>query len=431
MMIFPPNNLPTASRSWARDVEKYISNLDSSFRSAEINNVSRDSQLIVTATSALTAATQAQEAVATAVAAQADADAAQTAAISANSTAISANSTAIEALQLAQSQQGEIDQAQNDALAALGQSDDAIAEAAAAAAAAAIAAQAASDANAEAIKALQGLANLDETTSTYKINAANVTVGNFNASLITTGVLNADLITTGSLSANRISGGNISGVGIYTSNGAGLTADLVAGSVNLAAPGTSGSLAASSSFGMVLNSSNIVRVSAPNGIEGASASFGNLTGGAIVNNSTYTGNGFPTIAANTVTGTTTFAPNVFINASGNMARNTTMSERRAKENIEEFEFDAEAFISINPVTFNYKREAVSDNEQAQAVNLGFILDDFEDAGLDQFLVAQPFEGDEYKQLRYNLLYMYLHKVVQEQHNTIKDLTARIEALESR
>lgn len=59
-MTFPPNNLPSDSRYWVREVEKKLVNLENSFRSAEINNVTRDSQLGVTASSALNAASTAQ-----------------------------------------------------------------------------------------------------------------------------------------------------------------------------------------------------------------------------------------------------------------------------------------------------------------------------------------------------------------------------------
>lgn len=59
-MTFPPNNLPSDSKYWVREVEKKLVNLENSFRSAEINNVTRDSQLGVTATSALSAASTAQ-----------------------------------------------------------------------------------------------------------------------------------------------------------------------------------------------------------------------------------------------------------------------------------------------------------------------------------------------------------------------------------
>ena len=160
------------------------------------------------------------------------------------------------------------------------------------------------------------------------------------------------------------------------------------------------------------------------GLSTTSGSFSSIS-----NSGTYTGNGFPTVGANTVSGAS-FPANTFVSSTGNLARKTDASERRLKENINELNFDAEAFININPVTFNYKREAVSDDDQAARKNIGFILDDFEDAGLDEFLVFQA-EGDDFKQLRYDLMAIYLHKVVQNQNETIKDLTARIEALESR
>ena len=62
-MTFPTNNLPTQSRFWGREVEKKITNLEGSFKSAEINNTTRDSQLSVTAGQALIAANQAQSAI--------------------------------------------------------------------------------------------------------------------------------------------------------------------------------------------------------------------------------------------------------------------------------------------------------------------------------------------------------------------------------
>jgi hypothetical protein len=45
MTVFPKNNLPTGSLNWSREVEKAVNNLESSFRSAEVNNVTRDAQL--------------------------------------------------------------------------------------------------------------------------------------------------------------------------------------------------------------------------------------------------------------------------------------------------------------------------------------------------------------------------------------------------
>lgn len=370
-MVFPLNNLPTQSRFWGREVEKKIVNLENSLRSSDINNTTRDSQLQVTATQAVVAANQAQDA-----------------------------------------------------------AEDAAA-----------AAQTANN-------AITGLGSLDDASSTYKINAANVTVGSLSGDRISGGEIIGTTLKTASTgrrveiqstsTAYYDENDNFTGRIIGAGTDRGATLELTSGASGavyvwnggVISYGAGGTYAALSDNGFAVGGNRLYTIGANIEADGAIIASGNASSSSISNSGTYTGNGFPSIAANTVTGTTTFAPNVFISSTGNMARNTTTSERRAKENIEELSFDTEAFISTNPVTFNYKREAVSDDEQASERNLGFILDDFEEAGLTDFLIAEPFEGDEYKQLRYNLLYMYLHKVVQEQHHVIKDLTARIEALET-
>jgi len=119
--------------------------------------------------------------------------------------------------------------------------------------------------------------------------------------------------------------------------------------------------------------------------------------------------------------TTSFNGNLFINSSGTMFRNPTISSIEAKENVTEFTFDTDAFISVNPVTFNYKREAVRTDEEAQTTSLGFILEDFEGIGLSEFLTIPTNEIDQYKGLRYDKLYMFLHKSVQEINERLKAL----------
>lgn len=304
--------------------------------------------------------------------------------------------------------------------------------------------------------------------TTGTLNASTVSVINLNASNITTGDMSADRITGGTIDASNISGvtitgttisgGSISGATITSSGGGGTTTisggtlnggsitgtsisgstvvttsggnttTLGNGTLSLSGPGGTGGISAAT-FGITLSSNNTVYISAPNGLEGASASFGTFGCGSINNSGSYTGNGFISIRDNTVSGSS-FPANVFISsANGNMARKTDASERRLKQNINIFNFDTEAFIKINPVTFKYKREAVSTDEQAEALNVGFILDDFEEAGISDFLVYQA-EGDNFKQLRYDLLTIYLHKVVQVQAEKIKALEDRINALEN-
>ena len=467
MNVFPASNLPVQTQTWGREVEKRINNLDTAFRAAEVNNVTRDSQLISNYRRLDAAFTQLQ------------------------ATTVAAN------------------EAQDNSIEALNKS----------------------------VEALNGLGSLDEATSTYKINANNVTLGTLNANLVNVTNLNASNITTGSLSADRIAGGvidasDISGVNISGVNITGST--ITGGSLNTAASGTrvkasgtniefyssayagggsrvgyiqgddlgspglylisdqgsigidavsitlsgdatvtgemdvNGSLTVGGAFSPgSINTGAIDATSldVTGGIGSASLSTGNISGtsmtinggtanlqsGAVVNggltvssggfsagsgsfssisnSGTYSGNGFPTVGANTVSGAS-FPANTFVSSAGNLARKTDASERRLKENINELEFDTEAFININPVTFNYKREAVSDDDQAARKNIGFILDDFEDAGLDEFLVFQA-DGDDFKQLRYDLMAIYLHKVVQEQGAQIKALEARLAALESK
>lgn len=395
-MIFPPNNLPTASKNWAREVEKKVTNLESSFRSAEVNNTTRDSQLSVTANSALAAATQASAAAAAASQAAADAQAAAT----------TANT------------------------------------------------------------AIAGLGSLDEESSTYKINAANITVGSLSGNRISGGVITGTLLNTASSGARIEMGtnnvnfyddsGDFSGKIDAEGSGRGSTLNIdhqglsgmfiyngglemyangpvavnaqqlisygsfsVTGNASVSGTLTAGSFSPSSlSTGSISCSS----------LSATGAVSGNTVSGSTVSASNFSGTVNTSIANNT---TSSFAGNVFINTSGNMFRSTSTSSRDAKENIKPYEFDTESFISVNPVTFNYKPEAVSNPEESEISQLGFILEDFEEAGLGEHLVIPANELDAYKGLRYDKLYMFLHKVVQQQNETIKDLTARIEALESR
>jgi hypothetical protein len=61
-MVYPRNNFATDAKYWGREVEKKITNLESSLQSSDINNTTRDSQLSVTAGQALIAANDAKAA---------------------------------------------------------------------------------------------------------------------------------------------------------------------------------------------------------------------------------------------------------------------------------------------------------------------------------------------------------------------------------
>ena len=361
------NYLAADVQPWARQLQKEIDNLKSNFQSAEVNNVTRDDQLA-------SSLRQVQNAQADAVAAQADADQAQTDAIAANSAAIAAQTDATQAI-------GDAAQAALDA----------------------------STANGNALAALQDIIDL-ASPGGPTLNAANLTAGT---------------ITAVDIGAVNVTGATITG-GSISSTGPNGTVTVSNGSVAFSGGGKTGSINPTSTYGLGLTSSDRVYISAPNGIEGAYASFADVEGGFVTAQTSFLGTYNTTIASNTQS---TFAGNLFINSSGNMFRDPTISSQEAKENIEPYEFDTNAFIQVNPVTFNYKDGVFSNPGESDITQLGFILEDFESAGLGEHLVIPANEVDQYKGLRYDKLYMFLHKVVQEQHEKIEQLEARLEALE--
>lgn len=325
MTTFPKNNLPTDSLNWGREVEKSINDLEAIFSSAEINNTARDLQLqsnykrldatVVELTTTTAAVNQAQD----------DALSAIVTAAAATDTANSANAAAIEALE--------------SSTAAL----------------------------ADAVEALEGLGNLDQSTSTYKINASNITVG----------TLNADLITAGTLSADRIGGGVINGVGNITSGGT------IYATVNLGA------------------GANI-------GVSGYAVIGGDITssGGSIIRGA---------LSGEGTTGAS------FTN-SGALVR--TSSSQRYKTDIEPLEIDLADLYELEPKTFK-RIEEVEEYPEAARVYPGFIAEELAGTSLDKFVFyskdeqgnTRP-EGIHYPELTAALLL------------AIKDLNTRIEALEA-
>lgn len=348
MPVFPKNNLPTDSLNWGREVEKSINNLEATFRSAEVNNVTRDAQLqnsykrldatLTQLTTTNAAVDQAQGsailALEAANTANATANTANAAAITATNTATTANATAIEAL--------------DDATTALE----------------------------DAVEALQGLASLDEATSTYKINASNVTVGTLDASIVNVTNLNATNITSGTLSADRISGGVIAGVGNITSGGT------IYATVNLGAGGNIG-VTGSGFFGGDITTSGALTRS---GLSG-----GGTTGASFTN-------------------------------SGALVR--TSSSQRYKTDIQPLQLDLADLYEVEPKTFKRIEEVEEDPESAR-IYPGFIAEELAGTSLDKFVFysndengnPRP-EGIHYPELTAALLL------------AIKDLNARIEALEA-
>lgn len=145
-MPFPNSNLPATSQPWARDVQKRVESLESNVKANEINNTARDVQL--------------------------------------------------------ETSYKRLDKAVNDLIVADAAIQIAVEQAQ----------QAAEDADAAATTAnaaITALGQLDEATSTYKLNASNLTLGTLNASVVNVTNINASNITTGTISADKISAGSI------------------------------------------------------------------------------------------------------------------------------------------------------------------------------------------------------------------------------
>lgn len=394
-MAFPNSNLPTAAQPWGREVQKRIENTEAIVSKNETNNVVRDAQL--------------------------------------------------------QNSYDRLDKAVNDISTTLG---------------IATAAQ-------DGVTAIED--NIYYPTTT-KIDGSTIQSGTINASAINAGVLTGFTIkTAASGTRTELSGtnirfydpnGNQSGEIVSSTNNETVIQNLNPGNGLWGTGSYSKSTFKPGSIYFDLKSGNFVgnstidvlgiRTSA--GFEGSSAvisgtiqgqtitSTGSVNGnsasitnactagsfstsgtvsGGTVSASNFSGTVNTSIANNT---TASFSGNVFINTSGNMFRSTAASSRDIKENIRSLDFDTDKYIQISPVIFDYKDGIVSDDSGNDVI--GFIAEDFVDAGINGVIIPEGIEGD-YIGLRYDKLYMYLHKVVQEQQSTIKSLTARIEALEAK
>ena len=384
-MTFPTNNLPTQSKYWGREVEKKITNLENSLRSSDINNTTRDSQLSVTAGQALTAANQAS-------AAAAQASTAATQAQSAIDSIIDLSSPGGPAINASNISGGTINGVTFN-----------------------------TTGGSESLSLSSGKINFFEGGSGIGSMAADTDGSNDYIQISSNSSVGQ--LTVGSDYSVLAGLNSAVQVGAFADGRIDLTGGLVYCNADLT---VTGDLAVSGSFNPSSISTGAINSSSS--ITASGTVSGSTVSGSTVSASNFSGTVNTSIASNT---TGSFTGNVFINTSGNMFRSTAGSSREIKDNIVPYEFDTEAFIAVNPVTFNYKTEFLSNPEEAEISQLGFIVEDFEDAGLAQYLTVPANEVDNYKSLRYDKLYMYLHKVVQKQQDTIGYLNARLEALESR
>lgn len=375
MTTFPKNNLPADSLNWGREVEKSINNLETTFKSAEVNNVTRDAQLqnsYKRLDSALTqlATTNAavDQAQSDAITALNTANTANSAAITATNTATTANATAIEALE-------------------------------------------------DAVDALEALGALDESTSTYKINASNVTVGTMSADRISGGTIDGITITGGSLNTSP--------------DGAGKSVSISGSSTSFLSGGSSvGSIQADGSGRVAVFSSAGIYLSGQTGVFGGGFS----SEGGISTPGTYSSPGSSitsggALIRNQLNGDGLGLTGASITSTGNFVR--TSSSARYKQDIEDLDLPYEAILDLQPKTFR-RIDEVEEQGDAAKVYAGFVAEDIADSELDIFAFykveedgSKTPEGVHYPELTAALVLALKH-----QDQLIKSLTARIEALEA-
>lgn len=387
-MTWYKNYLAAETQPWARQVQKEVDNLKNNFRTAEVNNLTRDDQLASSlrqVSSASTAASQAAIEAASAAQAAADANAlattANATAITANSTAISANSTAITA-------------------------------------------------NTNALEALQDIIDLSSPGGPT-ISAANIT---------------ADF-----LSGNRISGGEIVGTTLKTAS-SGPRLELLQNDMNFYDDNGnySGSIIGDGvdrastleltwgnvsgvyiyNGGLELYANGVVGVNAQGlavyggFISSSSVDTGSVSCSSVSSTGSVSGNGVSSSGTLTRTqligGGTTGAS---ITDGGNFVR--TSSSQRYKTDIQLLDIDLNDLYAVEPKTFKRIEEVEEHGESANTYP-GFIAEELAGTSLDKFVFyskdedgnPRP-EGIHYPELTAALLL------------AIKDLNQRITTLEAK
>jgi hypothetical protein len=283
-----------------------------------------------------------------------------------------------------------------------------------------------------ALAAINGLTGLGQPGSEFPVNGANLTVGSvtaneINAAYVYAGNISADQINAGSLSADYISGGTIDGISITggdlnTTSAGGLSVEISGSSASFKSGGSAVGQVSADGAGRLLVSGNSGLYL--NGGASGSTHFGSggfavgdgadltVQGTALINGSLTR-----TILANG--GTTTAS----INNTGNFIR--TSSSQRYKTDIQLLDINLNDLYAIQPKTFKRIDEVEQSPENARTYP-GFIAEDLAGTSLDHFVFysndedgnPRP-EGIHYAELTGALLI------------AIKDLNARIEALEAK
>jgi hypothetical protein len=370
MAQYQKNFLPSQAQPWVRQIQDKLTNVESAFRSSEVNNRSRDEQLLASYNrldkAFIQVAAASSQALSAANAAQSAADAAAAAALTANGAAATAN--------------GIIDNIY------VSNTED-----------------------------IDGSVIASGTISVDKIIAGTLTgftiqTASFGRRVILSGT-NASFYDEGGNFTGSISGSGsdrASSVQVVSSTGSALY--VYNGGADLVGPGSLISAGNAGAAQILINSSRT-------DIQGL-----------LVGNASWNTSGNLTVqqrilgSVGTFNATTTSAANLEISSSGNFSRSTAASSRLVKRNIRELDFNLKDFLSIRPVVFNYNEGFITDEDPDNPEDvIGFIAEDFQEAGLGDLLIAPPaFEGDTIS-VKYNKLYMLLHKAVQEINQRLEKL----------
>lgn len=405
MPVFPKNNLPIDSLNWGREVEKSINNLETTFKSAEVNNVTRDAQLqnsykrldgTVTQVSAV--ANQAQAAATAAAAAALEAGNAATAA----QDAVDAVEAVVNNIYV------------------------------------------------EGTEEIDGAVLATNTINGAKVVDGTLPGGKITANTITSNEINTNYVYAGQINAGQINAGYIQGL-TFATGSSGTRVEATASNITFYGPsGAGGSISGNYLNGNAVNiSSNGYLVLNGNNIANGGLA---VTGGSLTVNDGNISSA-NTISGGTVSGTTgTFTTISNVSTPGSVIRTAlstdglgvtgasltgsgalvrTSSSARYKQDIQDLDISYEAILGLEPKTFR-RIDEVEEKGDAAKVYAGFIAEDLADSELDIFAFykveedgSKTPEGVHYPELTAALVLALKH-----QDQLIKSLTARIEALEA-
>ena len=258
------------------------------------------------------------------------------------------------------------------------------------------------------------------------------------ASKVTTGVFataRIPSITGSMIASNTIEAGNIAPDSVNSS-------ELIDGCVttqyldDLAV--THAKLGGSSVFGSLYATTGGSRTNIfSNSIGQGSIGNDAIGAGELINTSTFTMGGLVVTpgdirVVNPVTTSTTTGACYYQSYAGvdyTIKRFVSASSRRYKRDITPLAFDTEAYLTPQPVTFKYNPGIITSPGQEDNILIGFIAEDFHDAGINDVVVYN--DDNEVEELKYDKMVMFLHKIVSDQQATIKTLTERVAALEAK